>query len=217
MRSMCWLAKPGPFTLVVVDTLARSLVGGNENQQQDRGMLIAGCDELRRGNAGACLLILHHLNQHGGSRGSTALPGALNTRLRLKRETGARVVTLTTEKQIDDEPEAPIVLVARKVDLGTRLVWQTTGDRAATVSLGSASRRPTRLAALLLAQAEPILLAYDVDDEGQRGAQRFRELAPRARRVRPPVGKDVGEFAKAGRPVRAWIACELRRSESRAT
>ena len=41
-------ANTGPFALIVVDTLARAMVGGNENQQQDMGMLVAGCEELRR-------------------------------------------------------------------------------------------------------------------------------------------------------------------------
>src|SRR5205823_2936852 len=42
------LANPGPFGLVVCDTLARAMVGGNENQQQDMGQLIEGADHLRR-------------------------------------------------------------------------------------------------------------------------------------------------------------------------
>lgn len=112
-------ANPGLYALIVVDTLARAMVGGNENLQQDMGMLVAGCEDLRRGTGGATVLILHHLNGAGGTRGSTALPGAISTRLRLERHGTSRLVTLHVRKQRDDEPEQPTTLIARTVDLGT--------------------------------------------------------------------------------------------------
>lgn len=107
-------------------------------------------------------------------------------------------------------PGEPAVLCEGELD--TLLMWQAVQDRTAVVSLGSASRWPTRLGALLLAQATPLLAAYDVDDEGRRGAERLRKLAPRVRRIVPPVGKDVGEFVASGGRVRAWITYELERA-----
>jgi Toprim-like len=104
-------------------------------------------------------------------------------------------------------PGGPAVMCEGEFD--TQLLWQYVGDRTATVSLGSASRRPTRIAALLLAQADPLLAAYDSDDEGERGAERLRQLAPRITRIRPSVGKDIGEFVAAGGRPRAWITFEL--------
>jgi hypothetical protein len=112
-------ANPGPFVFVIVDTLARSLVGGNENLQQDMGLLVDGCDELRRAYAGPCVLLLHHLNATGGTRGSTTLPGAISTKLRLDRPAGSRTVSLSVKKQRDDETAPPLQLVARTVELGT--------------------------------------------------------------------------------------------------
>ena len=108
-------------------------------------------------------------------------------------------------------PGQPAVMFEGEFD--TLLAWQAVQDRTATVSLGSASRRPTRRAALLLAQADPLLAAYDLDEEGERGTERLRQLAPRVRRIRPPVGKDVGEFIAAGGRPRAWITYELARLE----
>jgi len=108
-------------------------------------------------------------------------------------------------------PGSPAVLAEGELD--TLLLWQAMHDRTATVSLGSATRWPTRRAALLLAQAHPLFLAYDVDAEGERGAQRMQQLAPHARRIRPPTGKDVGEFVEAGCRARAWIVYELKRAE----
>lgn len=43
-----------------------------------------------------------------------------------------------------------------------------------------------------------LLVASDVDAEGEKGAQRLGQLSPRMRRVRPPVGKDVTACSQAG-------------------
>lgn len=109
-------------------------------------------------------------------------------------------------------PGAPAVMAEGEID--TLLLWQAVYDRLATVSLGSASRWPTRRGALLLSQAIPLFLAYDVDSEGDMGAQRLQQLAPHARRLRPPAGKDVGEFVEAGGRARAWMIYELKRAEA---
>ncbi len=54
-------------------------------------------------------------------------------------------------------------------------------------------------------------MAYDVDAEGDKGAERLRQLSPRMRRVRLPVGKDVTAFWQAGGRVRDWVRFELAR------
>jgi RecA-family ATPase len=65
--------------LAVVDTLARCFVGGEENSARDMGRFVAAADRLRTAT-GAAALLLHHVSRHGGAiRGSTALPGALDT------------------------------------------------------------------------------------------------------------------------------------------
>jgi len=33
-------------------------------------------------------------------------------------------------------------------------------------------------------------VAYDVEAEGEKGAERLVQMSPRMRRIRPPVGKD---------------------------
>jgi hypothetical protein len=111
------VSNPGPWRLIVVDTLARSMVGGDENSQKDMGLLVAGCEELRRAT-GACVCLLHHLNAAGNSRGSTALPAGIHTQLRLSREPNSRTATLIFQKQKDDQADPPIVLVTRVVELG---------------------------------------------------------------------------------------------------
>jgi DNA primase len=108
-------------------------------------------------------------------------------------------------------PGQPAVMTEGELD--TLLVWQAVHDHTGTVSLGSASQRPTRLAALLLAQASLILAAYDNDRAGDDGFDQLRRVMPAARRIAAPSGNDVGEFVAAGGRVKAWITFELRRAE----
>lgn len=69
--------------LVVIDTLARSMSGMDENSAQDMGKVIAGLGYLKaQTNTG--ILILHHSGVEGTRpRGSTALFGAADTLMRV--------------------------------------------------------------------------------------------------------------------------------------
>jgi hypothetical protein len=69
--------------LIVFDTLARCMVGGDENSQRDMGVLIHNAELIRRAT-GATVLIVHHTNQSGGLRGSTSLPGGVDTIIRVE-------------------------------------------------------------------------------------------------------------------------------------
>ena len=61
--------------LVIVDTLARSAVGLDENSAKDMGQFVAACDYLRN-QLETSVLIVHHSGKSGDIRGSTALYGA---------------------------------------------------------------------------------------------------------------------------------------------
>ena len=56
-----------------------------------------------------------------------------------------------------------------------------------------------------------LLVAYDVDAEGEKGAERLRQVSPRMQRIRPPVGKDVTACWQVGGRVRDWMRFELAR------
>ena len=55
-------------------------------------------------------------------------------------------------------------------------------------------------------------MAYDIDTEGDKGAERLGQLSPRRCRIRPPLGKDVTAFWQAGGRVRDWVGFELARA-----
>lgn len=70
--------------LIIIDTVARSMVGGDENSSKDMGSLIAGADALCLAT-GATVLLVHHTPRNGDNlRGHTSLEGAVDTAIRVK-------------------------------------------------------------------------------------------------------------------------------------
>lgn len=92
-----------PLRLFIIDTWARSLVGGDENSAQDAGIAIDVCEQVRR-VTGATALIVHHTGAEGTrERGSTALRGAADTSISIQHDEVARVTSLTIKKMKDGE------------------------------------------------------------------------------------------------------------------
>jgi KaiC/GvpD/RAD55 family RecA-like ATPase/DNA-binding transcriptional ArsR family regulator len=70
-------------SLVVIDTVARCMVGLDENNSGDMKQFVATWDTLRE--AGATLLFVHHSNRAGVQRGSGVLDDAADSVLFLRR------------------------------------------------------------------------------------------------------------------------------------
>jgi hypothetical protein len=104
-------ARPG---LIVLDTLARCFVGGDENSARDAGLFVAGLDRIRQAT-GATVLVVHHNNKGGAGRGSSAFPGAMDTIIEAKKQT--TTITLKCLKQKDAAEFEPFTLVRRVVEL----------------------------------------------------------------------------------------------------
>src|SRR5439155_6514929 len=77
---------PEPPVLVVIDTLARSMTGGDENGPKDMGQFIASIDRIRE-TTGAGVLVLHHTGwkETDRERGHTSLRAATDTVMLLKK------------------------------------------------------------------------------------------------------------------------------------
>jgi AAA domain len=102
----------GPV-LLIVDTLPRCLVGGDENSAKDMGRAVAALDRLRE-TLRCTVLVLHHTaRHHDAERGSTALRGAADTMLAVTKDGDS--VTIACAKQKDaadfDEIKLRMVLV----------------------------------------------------------------------------------------------------------
>lgn len=94
-----------PPRLIVVDTMARCMVGGDENATKDVGRLIANTDEIAAPSK-AAPLIVHHTGREGEhERGSTALRAAADFMVVLKPD-GASV-RLECSKAKDSAPFEP--------------------------------------------------------------------------------------------------------------
>ncbi len=93
---------PIPPALTVIDTLARCLVGGDENAARDMGLFIAAVDRIRAATGGT-VLVVHHTGKNGDAeRGSSALRGAADTMIAVTNDDG--LIKVQCDKQ-KDAPE----------------------------------------------------------------------------------------------------------------
>jgi len=90
----------GPVSLVVVDTLARSFSGGNENAQQDMGRFVWAVDGIRT-RYGCAVLVVQHKNRQGDYRGPSVLHGALDTMVEARATSTGVVLTCTKQKDAE--------------------------------------------------------------------------------------------------------------------
>jgi len=90
--------RPG---LLVVDTAARTMVGGDENSSRDVGRFIAAVDGLR---AAGAALVVHHTGKVGrDERGSSALRAAADLMAKVERVGNSPRLDLSCEKMKDAE------------------------------------------------------------------------------------------------------------------
>jgi len=88
------------------------------------------------------------------------------------------------------------------------LAWQELGDLLPTATLGSATNRPDLATwGRYFINKSAVLLAYDRDEAGQRGAQALGELSSYAVAAPLPEGqwKDLTDFYLAGGDLRQWL------------
>lgn len=111
-----------PVRLVILDTLARVMPGGEENSAKDVGLVIEHAERIRRAT-GATVLIVHHTAKASDQeRGSSALRGAMDTILLLKTDdpdAAAGAKLLVTDKQKDAAPAETIVFTLDPVAADT--------------------------------------------------------------------------------------------------
>lgn len=101
-----------------VDTVARAMVGAEEKDATAMGLFIDACDTVRR-EFGCGLVAVHHTGKDAtlGARGSSALPAAVDTEIKVERSVGTDRMTMEITKQKDDEELAPMRFVATRVEL----------------------------------------------------------------------------------------------------
>jgi hypothetical protein len=93
----------GEVDLIVVDTLAASMPGGDENTGKDLGKVLDHCKFIKR-KTGATVLLVHHSGKDAskGARGWSGLRAATDAELEVTRLGDIRTATVTKMKDGSD-------------------------------------------------------------------------------------------------------------------
>ena len=94
-----------PPSLIVIDTMARCLTGGDENSARDVGLFIDNAGQLAN-KFGSALLTVHHTGKNGeDERGSSALRAACEVTMSLKPEgSGLKLSSIKQKHSADFDP-----------------------------------------------------------------------------------------------------------------
>jgi hypothetical protein len=108
-----------PCRLVIIDTLARAMAGGDENSSKDMTAAVATIDAVKAAT-GAHVCIVHHSGKDiaRGARGHSSLRAAVDTEIEVFRPEGERISTVRVTKQRDLERGEPMPFSLTVVELG---------------------------------------------------------------------------------------------------
>ena len=101
--------------LIVIDTLARCMLGGDENSAKDVGMAIHGCFLLQQAFSASVCVIHHNNRADRGERGSGALRGAADTMMEVVAG-GDGLIRISCSKSKDSEPWDTEVLTFKPIN-----------------------------------------------------------------------------------------------------
>lgn len=90
------------WTCIYVDTLARALLGADENSSQEAGLAVAAADALKH-KFECAVVFVHHAgkNSERGARGSSAILGGVDASIAVTKDES--LVTMSVQKQKDAE------------------------------------------------------------------------------------------------------------------
>lgn len=116
-----------------------------------------------------------------------------------------------------DELRGRRVALLTEGETDAMLVWQEAGDLVGAATLGSAHARVDARTVWFLLPICHLLLAYDLDEAGEKGAMLLSQVSPRFKRVRPPIpsgttpkdGYDLTDAFQKGWSLRDWVRFHL--------
>jgi hypothetical protein len=108
-----------PLGVVVFDTLARCMPGGNENSSEHMGKAVDNADSIRRRLGNITGMFCHHSGKDAskGARGHTSLPGAADTMVELSKD-NSRLITFRNSKQKDEQDGVKLHFRLQRVIVG---------------------------------------------------------------------------------------------------
>lgn len=109
-----------PCRLVILDTLARAMAGGDENAGKDMTAAVASIDAVRAAT-GAHVCVVHHCgkDEARGARGHSSLRAAVDSEIEISRQDGQTISTVRVTKQRDMPIGEPMPFSLVPVTLGT--------------------------------------------------------------------------------------------------
>lgn len=142
----------GPVGIVVVDTLAQTTPGANENAGEDMGRALAHCKRIHAAT-GALVLLVHHSgkDQAKGARGWSGLKAACDAEVEVTRTPTGRKLSLTKAKDgvdglewgfdldivtlgIDEEGDEITSCVVREAEIPKATATRVLGPNEAVVN-----------------------------------------------------------------------------------
>ncbi|MGD9577679.1 MAG: AAA family ATPase, partial [Syntrophorhabdus sp.] len=104
--------------IIVIDTLARSM-SGDENNASDMGKIVIATDAIAQ-MTGAQIIVVHHTgkDESRGPRGSISLEGATDTMFKTELVQKSHIVSLVCERQKDNEKMETMNFIMNIVDTG---------------------------------------------------------------------------------------------------
>lgn len=161
-------------SLIVIDTLARTMGNGDENAAKDMGLFVRNIDMLRK-ETGAHVMVIHHSGKDAskGARGSGSLRAAADTEIELTRNDG--VVMAEARKQRDMPCDGVFAYRLKSVFLG----FDEDGDKVTSAVVEATE--PVKRKVKLTGTDKIALQALDdcIRDHGQKMAS---DNYPRNRR-----------------------------------
>ena len=156
----------GPLDFVVIDTYARTMVGGNENDAKDTSTMVSHCARIHK-HTGALVILVHHSGKDPttGARGSSVLKAAADVEIEVVRTKEYRAAKVAKMKDGDDSGEFRFTLPVLELgenedgDAITSCVVQYL-DSGASTPVPTDGLKGTNLLVL-----ETVVAALDLDDE----------------------------------------------------
>ncbi|WP_299363109.1 helicase RepA family protein [uncultured Paracoccus sp.] len=170
---------PQRSSLVVVDTLARTMGNGDENTAKDMGQFVRSIDLLRE-ETGAHVMVIHHSGKDAsrGARGSGSLRAAADTEIELKRSDV--VIVAEAKKQRDMSCDGVFAYRLKSVFLGI----DDDGDPVSSAVVEPADP-VSRKAKAKLTGTDKIGMHALSDALAQHGEVRTGDMFPRYRQCVP--------------------------------
>jgi hypothetical protein len=182
------------IALIVVDTLARAMGGGDENATKDMGVLVQHSDMIKD-RTSAHIMFIHHTgkDQSRGARGSSALRAATDTEIEVSdpQNGGPKEFKVTKQRDLDGKGDV-YGFNLTKVNLGL----SNFGQLLTTCYVEEATP----------AKADPMsklkdgeLEIIDLIRDSVSGGMRYQEILDKAESAsKPTIKRYIGSLRKAG-------------------